>query len=247
MSTFPDPKRPKEIIGALTEARDTARLRLHLLSETAKERWHGLETQLEELQLRLGQEQGRVSETMAQNVSQLTRKIQEFWSEHPAPELDTAAGGLAHESATCTPDDSLDDAARLMKEHDCGAIPVVNDAGTLLGLVTDRDICMAAHSSGRPLSSMTVQSAMSRDIARVSSDEPLEDVMQLMRAKRVRRIPVMEEGKLAGIIALADVVHYLEADGGFSKAAAQSLSHVLADISRPNSAGNGEQSRLETS
>lgn len=234
MSRITDSKTPKEMIAALTEARDTARLRLHLLSGTARERWHRIETQLERMQLRLGQEQGSVTEVVRDELNQLTQMMQEFWSEHPAPELDVAAGSLAHESVTCTPHDSLHDAAGLMKEHDCGVIPVVSDSGALVGVVTDRDICMAAHTSGQPLSAMTVKSAMSTDIVRVSSDASLESVIQLMRAKRVRRIPVMEDGELAGIIALADVVNYLEADGGFSNAGALSLAHAVADISRPH-------------
>ena len=67
-------------------------------------------------------------------------------------------------AVTCSPRDTLHRAAGLMWEHDCGALPVVDDNGHIAGMITDRDICMAAYTQGRPLHAVPVNEIMSRTV-----------------------------------------------------------------------------------
>ena len=107
----------------------------------------------------------------------------------------------------CAPDDALDTAAALMWQHDCGSVPVCSGNGTpqVVGMVTDRDICMCALFQGRPLRELRVADAMSREVYTCRpSDRPAE-VERTMRRRQVRRVPVTDrEGRLVGIVSLAD-------------------------------------------
>jgi CBS domain-containing protein len=71
---------------------------------------------------------------------------------------------MSHPPVTCPASSTLDQAARLMWEFDCGIIPIVNTDGRLAGVVTDRDICMAAYTQGRPLASIPITTAMARGV-----------------------------------------------------------------------------------
>lgn len=107
---------------------------------------------------------------------------------------------------TCTVNDSLNAAANVMWEHDCGIVPVLDAGGKLVGVVTDRDICMAAFFHGARLSELPVREVMARDLHTVRPEASLHDGLELMRAMQVRRVPVVDgEGALAGILSLADV------------------------------------------
>jgi CBS domain-containing protein len=107
---------------------------------------------------------------------------------------------------TCSEHDSANQAARLMWEHDVGALPVVDEHGRLCGMITDRDICMAAYTQGKPLAGITVGSAMSHDVACVGPRDDASRVEALMRHHQVRRVPVVDESMHPlGIISLNDL------------------------------------------
>jgi CBS domain-containing protein len=107
---------------------------------------------------------------------------------------------------TCRSDDTLNRAAQLMWEHDCGAIAVVDQEGRLIGIVTDRDICMAAYTRGLPLTSMRVDRAMAKQVFTVHPEDSIAEAEKLMSEKQVRRIPVVDaEGKPVGIVSVKDL------------------------------------------
>jgi CBS domain-containing protein len=101
------------------------------------------------------------------------------------------------------PSSTIKDAAAIMLVHDCGAIPVTED-GRLIGMITDRDIAVRAAAKG--LSSDTVVSkVMTLDPRACAVDDDIEEAMDDMAFLQVRRLPVCEEGKLVGIIAISDL------------------------------------------
>jgi CBS domain-containing protein len=130
----------------------------------------------------------------------------------------------------CSPQDSLNRAAQIMWESDCGAVPVVSD-GRLVGIVTDRDICMATYTRGEPPSAISVESTMSTDICTASPDDSLLDVARLMGQKQVHRIPVTQNGNLVGIVAIADLARHVRSSAGNSLPACVTLAHAVAKIS----------------
>jgi CBS domain-containing protein len=107
---------------------------------------------------------------------------------------------------TCRAEDALNRAAQLMWEHDCGCVPIVQDDGCVVGMLTDRDICMAAYTRGAPLTALRVQDAMSGTICACHPQDTVADAERIMRANQVHRLPVIDAGgRLVGILSLNDL------------------------------------------
>jgi CBS domain-containing protein len=106
---------------------------------------------------------------------------------------------------TCGLDSDLSAVARMMSMRDCGVIPVV-DNGQIVGVITDRDIRIAAGSKNREPSMVTVSEVMTRRVYSCPPDAEIRDALRIMREKQVRRLPVIDaKGKLCGILSLNDV------------------------------------------
>jgi len=104
-----------------------------------------------------------------------------------------------------TPADTLQVAARLMADFDCGSLPVINRAdGQVVGVLTDRDIAVRAVARGKAPESK-VNDVMSPAPATCSPDDDVEDVERIMTEKQVRRVPVVADGRVVGIISQADL------------------------------------------
>jgi len=113
---------------------------------------------------------------------------------------------MTRDVKTCGCDDTANHAARIMWEQDCGAVPVVDAAGRVVGMLTDRDVCMAAYTQGLPLRAIPVATAMSKQVHACRPDDSLFVAEKVMREHRIRRLPVVrEDGTLAGILSLNDV------------------------------------------
>jgi CBS domain-containing protein len=96
------------------------------------------------------------------------------------------------------------EAAKLMKAADAGMIPVMNN-GNLLGTVTDRDIVVRLVAEGKDPQSTPVGEIASTDVVTIEPDRALDEALELMAKHRVRRLPVVEDGRLVGVLAQADV------------------------------------------
>lgn len=109
---------------------------------------------------------------------------------------------------TCRPQDSLNRAAQIMWENACGAVPVVDESSRPVGFLTDRDICMAAYTKGKPLQALSVETAMAQRVVCCKAEDDLNFAAQLMRENGVRRLPVTGEGGLlVGLLSLDDLAH----------------------------------------
>ena len=105
------------------------------------------------------------------------------------------------------PDDTLAEGAALMWTFDCGILPVVDDARKLLGVVTDRDICMAVATRDQRASQLRLREVMSGDLAVCGPDDALAAALERMGRARVRRLPVVDAaGALLGMLSISDVV-----------------------------------------
>jgi CBS domain-containing protein len=114
---------------------------------------------------------------------------------------------MTRDPKTCSPADTLHRAAQLMWENDCGTVPIVDGGGMLVGIVTDRDVCMSGYMQGRPLHEISIESAMSKVLFTLTPSLRMRDAVKVFAEKTVRRLPVIDEGgKLVGILSLADVV-----------------------------------------
>lgn len=115
--------------------------------------------------------------------------------------------------SVCGPESNLAEAAGLMWEHDRGMLPVVTEDGKAIGVITDRDICMALATQNRLASEIKVREAMSEKIQVCRATDDIKNALRLMEKEQVRRLPVInDEGALQGILSISDIV--LRAENG---------------------------------
>ena len=137
---------------------------------------------------------------------------------------------------TCRPHDSCHAVAGLMWENDVGVIPVVDDDDCVCGMITDRDICMAAYLRSLPLSEMQVRDVMSRDVFTCRPGDPLGVAERIMSQCQVRRLPVVDQkGQVVGVLSLNDLAREAEQEGGRRRPDVSDVdvSRTLAAISHP--------------
>lgn len=136
---------------------------------------------------------------------------------------------------TCSERDSLEQAARIMWDSDVGCLVVVGEEGRPIGMVTDRDLTMAAYTQGVALRDASVSSAMSRELVKCSPETSLKDVEQSMQRHQVRRMPVMDSaGKLVGIVGLGDLARNAQATP-LHLTEVPGLAKTLALVTQPRS------------
>jgi CBS domain-containing protein len=115
---------------------------------------------------------------------------------------------MTENPACCVPESSIQDAARLMADCDCGEIPVLENAQScrVVGVITDRDIACRAVAHGKDFKTTKVQEIMSSPVITVSAETDLEKCCRIMEENQVRRIPVADRsGRCVGIVAQADI------------------------------------------
>lgn len=114
-------------------------------------------------------------------------------------------------------DEPVLEAARLMSRYDLGALPVRAASGRLCGMVTDRDVVVRCIAAGKPAAGTPVSRVMSSSVLSVEPSADAAHAAQLMARAQLRRLPVAQNGYLAGIVSLADLAHLpqgAEAAGG---------------------------------
>lgn len=119
-------------------------------------------------------------------------------------------------------------AARLMKRHNLGALPVCDDTGRLRGVVTDRDIATRCVAGDLDPSDTAVREIMSRGIATCRAEDEVDDALRTMGAERVRRLPVVRGGKVVGMLSIGDLARR----DNYSMEAAEALSEISSNIVR---------------
>jgi CBS domain-containing protein len=109
------------------------------------------------------------------------------------------------------PSASVVEAARLMRDEHVGSLPIT-DGDTLVGMITDRDITTRVVAEAADLATSSVGDVYSQDLISVEPDKDLEEALTLMARHQVRRLPVVEDGRLVGIVAQADIALALTED-----------------------------------
>lgn len=118
-----------------------------------------------------------------------------------------------------TADTSVVEVAQLMKKDDVGSIPICKE-NRLIGMITDRDIVLKVVAAGGNTNNISAKDIMSKDIIFVSADQDVHEAANLMSEYQIRRLPVLEKGKLVGILAIGDLaiekIHINEAGDALS-------------------------------
>lgn len=138
--------------------------------------------------------------------------------------------------ATVRPHQHLSDAAQLMWDGDCGWIPVIDDSDQVVGVVTDRDLCMAALTRGRRLDEIAIAGTMVTNVFSCKPDDELSDAILVMRNYAVRRLPVLDgEGRLVGLLSLSDLARHAADDSVESSLTPREIGITIAKICEPRS------------
>jgi CBS domain-containing protein len=111
---------------------------------------------------------------------------------------------MTRDVRACEPNATVVEAAKVMAQEDVGPVPIVED-GRLVGIVTDRDIVVRVVAEGRDPNATTVKEIASTHLVTVSPDDDLDQALNRLAENQVRRLPVVEGGRLVGIVAQADI------------------------------------------
>ncbi|MEO6394088.1 MAG: CBS domain-containing protein [Pyrinomonadaceae bacterium] len=113
---------------------------------------------------------------------------------------------MTADAAACGPHEMLTCAASIMWQRDCGVVPVVDGDRHVLGVITDRDICMALVSRDALATEIRIKDVMSADVVTCRTDDRLEDVLDKMGENQVHRLPVIDaDGVMVGMVSLSDL------------------------------------------
>lgn len=142
---------------------------------------------------------------------------------------------MTTEVTTCRPDNSLADVAGDMWRRDCGVVPMVNADGRIGGVITDRDICIAVATRGRPADRIAAGELARSPVTTCAPGDAVQTALQLMQTHKVRRLPVVDDGgHLKGVLSLSDLIRAVGQRRG--SPSAESVLGVLRTISEPGPA-----------
>ena len=121
---------------------------------------------------------------------------------------------MTYNVQSCRPETNLADAAMQMWRGDFGILPVVVEGQKVVGVITDRDICMAAATKHRDPTNIRVKEVISGQVFGCSPDTNIREALKIMQQKQVRRLPIIsaEDGRLSGILSMNDVALKAKAD-----------------------------------
>jgi CBS domain-containing protein len=111
---------------------------------------------------------------------------------------------MTSDVAYAAPDTTLDEIAILMKDENVGSIPVLDDQ-VLIGIVTDRDIVVRCIADGKDAAECTAEDVLSENLETVEPDDDVDEAAQIMAHRQIRRLPVVEDGRLVGMLSLGDI------------------------------------------
>ena len=205
--------------------------------------WDEIEQRLEEAATQLRQLGDQTLRSLSGELEQIFHRVVQSLRRSGARaggREEIRVGDLMQDDVrTCTAEDALSEPARIMWERDCGCVPVEagDGSGRLVGIITDRDISMAAYTNGGRLAEIRVRQAMSTGVHSCREEDPASEAERVMQAAQVRRLPVVDDdGHLRGILSLADLAEASARRRGAGRGVSElELAHTLEAICRPRS------------
>jgi CBS domain-containing protein len=109
---------------------------------------------------------------------------------------------------TVRPEDTVKDAAKIMNEHRIGSLVVVSGTGEVVGILTERDILADVVATGKSADEVKISDIMTPNIVTITPDKTLEEAADVMTENKIKKLPVVHEGRLVGIITATDLIAY---------------------------------------
>jgi CBS domain-containing protein len=132
----------------------------------------------------------------------------ESWEEAHMAHIATLLHQKGDFVATCSPDTTIRDVLAGLAEHGVGALVVTDDAATIIGIVSERDIVRALHSRGVGVLDDPVSTVMTTPVHTCGPDDPIDSLFLVMTERRIRHVPVVRDGAMVGIVSIGDVVKH---------------------------------------
>jgi CBS domain-containing protein len=111
-----------------------------------------------------------------------------------------------HDVVTVAPQQTVTSVVKVLAQNRIGAVPVINEEGQLIGIISERDIIRGMSEHADAVLTLPAEQLMTRDVKTCSSEDQLVDLMEVMTLQRIRHLPVIENGALHGIVSIGDVV-----------------------------------------
>jgi CBS domain-containing protein len=149
---------------------------------------------------------------------------------------------MTKDVATCVKDETLNQAVRIMLERDCGVVPILENRGgrKVAGVLTDRDVCIAAHTKGQSLEQIPIGDVMARRVVSCLASDELESAEQTMKQAQVHRLPVLDEyGQLVGMLSIGDIAR-ATARGAQGNVTPIEVGETIAAIRQPRALEAGQ-------
>jgi CBS domain-containing protein len=224
----------KDILTEVTAARDEARVRLHLLSMAARERWYELEAQLDNVEHRLHSSGEKVSDAILQRARELTKSALRLL-EGPSERADLSTSARALMTASfrsCSPGQSLNQVFDVLHATAPGSVLVTDRDGKLVGMLSEHDVCEAVCSQDRCPSEMRVADAMSSPVYACLPEDTLSHILEVMRETQVHQLPVVDADRHAlGVVTLNGIMRRITASP--ASTAGSAVLDALVAISAP--------------
>jgi CBS domain-containing protein len=214
-------------------SQDLRRATLELRNE-----WKDLERRLPDPSTAAEQLRGATAD-MAERLVDELRKFRARL-QGSATDASSVSELMSRPVVTCAASDALARAVTTMWERDVGFLPVVDQDQRIQGTVTDRDSAVAACTRGLRYDEISVDSVMSRDVVTCPPSTSPAQVLALMKQHQIRRIPVVEDRRVVGIITINDLVRFCAGAGDKGGITARELVDALAAIARPRQS-NGDR------
>jgi CBS domain-containing protein len=154
---------------------------------------------------------------------------------------------MTRDVEVCGPDSTLGDAAGVMWRRDCGVVPVVEEDGRVVGVVTDRDICMALSMRGQRAGEVRVAEVMTKGVETCTPVDDVGEALEAMARRQVRRLPVVDSrGRLVGILSLNDIIRRTRKGKSKKRVSRRAALAALRAVCAPHgSAAEGHSNEAE--
>ncbi len=133
---------------------------------------------------------------------------------------------MTKDVATLNAEDSVEQAAKIMKEHNIGSVPVC-DGENVIGIITDRDIALRSVAEGENVKNQKVREVMSSNPVLANPDMDVHDAARIMSERQIRRLPVVDKSNIVGIVSLGDLA--------VEQQLKDNAEEALSEISEPSS------------
>jgi CBS domain-containing protein len=224
----------------LKRLRDEIRQDLRRATLELRDEWKELERRLPDPAVAAEQLRGATADMADRLVDELRKFRARMQRGAGATDAASASELMSRPVITCAAGDSLARAITTMWEKDVGFLPVVDQDQRILGTVTDRDSAVAASTRGQRFDEIPVNSVMSRDVVSCPPATSPAQVLALMKQHQIRRVPVVEDGRIVGVLTINDLVRFCAGAGDKGGISAGDLVDALAAIAKPRQS-NGDR------